>query len=261
MACSSDKRWHLLEQFRRIIDETLPELVTMENVPGLIKQDIFDNFVASLKNNGYSVSFDIANTAHYGLAQSRRRLVLLASRLGEIKILKPEELNIKKQTVKDAIKGLTKLNAGEIDTQDPLHQCSTLSPLNLKRIKQSKPGGTWNDWPEELRAECHRKESGKTYSGVYARMSWDKPAPTITTQYLGFGNGRFGHPEQDRGISLREGAIFQGFPRDYKFVAPNKEINKKTISRMIGNAVPVRLGEIIGLSIKKHLADIEGKSI
>lgn len=258
-ACSSDKRWHLLEQFSRLIDETSPDLVTMENVPGLIKQEVFNDFIDALEKAEYYVFYRVVNSSHYGLPQNRRRLVLLASKLGKIRILQPNELNFKNQTAQDAIKDLPSLKAGEIDKNDPLHQCSMLSPLNLERIKQSKPGGTWMDWPEDLRAECHKKESGKTYSGVYARMSWDKPAPTMTTQYLGFGNGRFGHPEQDRGISLREGAIFQGFPRNYKFVPLNKEIHKKSVSRMIGNAVPVRLGEIIGLSIKKHLEDIKGE--
>lgn len=82
-------------------------------------------------------------------------------------------------------------------------------------------------------------------------MSWDKPAPTMTTLCTGYGNGRFGHPEQDRAISLREAAIFQTFPEDYQFA---ERINMTAISRMIGNAVPVRLGEVIGLSLKNQLA-------
>jgi DNA (cytosine-5)-methyltransferase 1 len=191
------------------------------------------------------------------LPQSRKRLVLLASRLGDISLLSPAKLNVKLQTVKDAISKLPPIRAGEIHANDPLHQSATLSKLNNLRIKKSRPGGTWKDWPKELVAECHKKNSGKTYVGVYARMEWDKPSPTMTTQFFGFGNGRFGHPEQDRAISLREGAIFQGFPIDYKFIQDGEPISKGKIGKMIGNAVPVKLGEVIGKSIIEHIKMVQ----
>ncbi len=112
----------------------------------------------------------------------------------------------------------------------------------MRRIRVSKPGGTWRDWPQDLIAKCHLKKSGKTYPGVYGRMEWDKPSPTITTQCFGFGNGRFGHPEQDRAISLREAALLQTFPPAYQFLPP-----------LIGNAVPVKLGQVIAHSILNHI--------
>ena len=122
----------------------------------------------------------------------------------------------------------------------------------MKRIKASLPDGSWKDWPDELVAKCHKKNSGKSYPSVYGRMSWDKPAPTITTQFYGFGNGRFGHPEQDRALSLREGALLQGFPVSYEFAPPNSTIPKRVIGRMIGNAVPVMLGRVIARSLVLH---------
>jgi DNA (cytosine-5)-methyltransferase 1 len=117
----------------------------------------------------------------------------------------------------------------------------------------SRPGGTWQDWPKDLRAKCHRIESGKTYSSVYGRMSWDEPAPTMTTQCYGFGNGRFGHPSQARAISLREAAIFQSFPKKYRFVDKEEEVNLTVLGRLIGNAVPVKLGRAIAKSINAHI--------
>jgi DNA (cytosine-5)-methyltransferase 1 len=150
---------------------------------------------------------------------------------------------------------LSPLAAGEVCPDDPLHRASELSPLNLRRIRHSRPGGTWREWPRELVAECHKVNSGKTYPSVYGRMEWDKPAPTITTQFFGFGNGRFGHPEQDRAISLREGALLQSFPKTYQFVKPGGEYCFKTIGRLIGNAVPVRLGEVVGRTIRRHLEE------
>jgi len=256
-ADSSDERWWLLLQFSRLIRETSPELVTMENVPGLAEQDIFHRFVQDLEDLRYFIDYRVVNCADYGLPQHRNRLVLLASKLGTIKLLEPKDLKWRRMKVEDAIGKMPPIKAGCIDDKDALHQSACLSDMNYERILASKPGGTWRDWPKELRADCHKRKSGKTYPSVYGRMRWDEPAPTITTQFYGFGNGRFGHPEQDRAISLREGAILQSFPKKYKFIAPGKPIKKKVVGRLIGNAVPVKLGKVIGVSILKHLEQYE----
>ena len=120
------------------------------------------------------------------------------------------------------------------------------------RIKASKPGGTWRDWPDHLLLDCHTRSSGKTYPSVYGRMEWDKPSPTITTQFFGYGNGRFGHPTQNRALTLREGALLQGFPKSYRFVRKHEDIIMKKIGKLIGNAVPVTLARVIGKSIRQH---------
>lgn len=247
-----DKRWNLLRHFGRLVQEAQPDLVTMENVPRLQDQRVFSRFVSDLDKEGFYVSHAVVNCADYGVPQLRQRLVLLASKLGPITMIEPTTPEGKYKTVREAIEGLPPLEAGEVCAADPLHQTCELSPLNLERIQASKPGGTWRDWDERLVAKCHRKSSGKTYPSVYGRMTWDEPAPTMTTQYYGFGNGRFGHPEQDRAISLREGAILQSFPRNYKFVPRKAPIYRKAIGRLIGNAVPVNLGKAIGKSIVQH---------
>ena len=253
-SCPSDARWNLLEHFSRLVRETRPHLVTMENVPLLERQDVFFRFVTTLKNEGFEVFYDVVNCADYGVPQQRRRLVLLASKLGRIDIIEPTTPESHRITVKKAIGDLPPLDAGEIYESDLMHQACGLSPLNLQRIRASKPGGTWRDWPESLRAKCHRKASGKTYPSVYGRMTWDEPAPTMTTQFYGYGNGRFGHPEQDRAISLREGAVLQTFPGDYKFIPKDRAISRKVLGTLIGNAVPVKLGKAIGKSIIRHIA-------
>ncbi len=247
-----DGKWSLLQQFSRLIKESSPEIVTMENVPAVYKHKIFESFLATLKRRGYYVWYGIVNSAEYGAPQSRKRLVLLASVFGKIQFIEPTQKKAK--TVRDVIGKLEKIRAGGASGKDPLHVTSSLSPINFQRIKASKPGGTWRDWPNHLLLDCHKLESGKTYSGVYARMEWDKPAPTMTTQFHSFGTGRFGHPEQNRAISLREGAIFQGFPRKYKFLQKDESINFTALGRMIGNAVPVDLGRAIAKSILLHVA-------
>lgn len=215
---------------------------------------MYHDFVAELENNGFYVWASTVHCVEYGLPQNRRRHVLLASKLGNISMISPT--HSKPVTVKQAIGKLKPLKAGEVDDLDPLHKAAGLSDLNLQRIKLSKPGGSWRDWPEILVAECHKRENGKTYPSVYGRMSWDDASPTMTTQCYGFGNGRFGHPEQDRAISLREAAILQSFPKGYKFVRPNEEVSFTKVGRMIGNAVPVVLGEVIGKSIVDHFISL-----
>lgn len=248
-----DERWGLLYQFGRLIKESEPDLITMENVPDLVKHDVYSDFKSELIEAGYHIHDQVVFCPDYGMAQTRRRLVLLASKLGPITLIPPTHKKENYTTVRDVIAHLPKLKAGTACKQDPLHRSSGLSEINLKRIKASKPGGTWRDWPEELRAKCHTKESGRGYASVYGRMNWDEPSPTMTTQCYGFGNGRFGHPEQNRAISLREAAILQSFPDDYQFIEPTKPVETSVLGRMIGNAVPVKLGEIVGLSIQHHL--------
>lgn len=250
-----DEKWGLLNHFSDIIEEIEPSVVTMENVPKLRKYDIFEKFVNSLKNNGYeSVWRDIVYCPKYGIPQDRSRLVLLASEFGEIELKDPERKEPEDyETVKGTIGDMEPLKAGEQSDEDPLHRAAGLSKKNLERIRASEPGGTWKDWPEELRLKCHKKESGDSYTPVYGRMGWDGVAPTITTQCYNYGSGRFGHPEQDRAISLREAALLQTFPDDYEFVETKEEVRLEKLGRLIGNSVPVKLAEVIGKSIKEHI--------
>jgi DNA (cytosine-5)-methyltransferase 1 len=254
---SSDDRWPLLLEFARLAKETEADFITMENVPQLERQVVFKVFVSTLQELRFKVSFKVVNCADYGVPQLRHRLVLLASRHGEIALVPPVAEH-DRVTVRKAIGNLAPLAAGEISGRDPLHQTSGLSETNLRRIRASKPGGTWRDWPAHLRANCHSKSTGKGYISVYGRMNWDEPSPTMTTQFYGFGSGRFGHPEQDRAISLREGAILQSFPKGYKFVRPGDPIEMKIAGRLIGNAVPVKLGRAIGRSVLLHAEQIGG---
>jgi DNA (cytosine-5)-methyltransferase 1 len=253
---TGDTKWGLLESFARLVEEVRPEIVSMENVPELERHSVFDTFVRRLEKLKYHVSYSVVFCPDYGVPQHRSRLVLLASLRGEIKIGEATHTPETYPTVKSAIGGLPRLAAGKSNQSDPLHRTNGLSPLNLKRIRASKPGGTWKDWPPSLVSPCHRKKKGKTYPGVYARMRWEAPSPTITTQFFGYGNGRFGHPTQSRAISLREGAILQSFPETYKFVEPGGEYSMTTIGRLIGNAVPVKLGEAIGRSILNHIREV-----
>lgn len=248
----ADDRWNLIEHFLRAIRVLNPHIISMENVRGLTNAHVFKNFVRELCEMGYHVAFKVIYCPDYGVPQGRSRLVLLGSRLGEIHL--PDKTHDKNSyiTVRQMIGGLPGLGAGEVDKNDKIHLVKGLSPLNIERVKQSKPNGTWKDWDKRLLPNCYRKKSGSTYSSVYGRMSWDDVSPTITTQFFSYGTGRFGHPEQHRALSVREGALLQTFPRSYKF-----DISKSAtdVARQIGNAVPPRLGYVIGKAIGDHVRE------
>ena len=252
----TDAKWRLLREFGRLVSEITPDVVSMENVPrlaGFQNGKLFSNFLNMLERAGYSVWWGVIACADYGVPQTRKRLVVLASRIGPIKLIPPTHKPMDYVTVRHAIGDLAPIPAGGEDEADSLHRASRLSKKNLARIKAAKPGGSWRDWNPELVAKCHRKRSGRGYGSVYGRMSWDAPAPTVTTQCHGFGNGRFGHPEQNRAISLREAALLQTFPLSYEFFDSNGPRPISSTARWIGNAVPVALAQAVARSVAKTL--------
>lgn len=256
---TKDSRWTLLNSFADYVEKIQPDVVSMENVPELRKFDIFKDFCTRLNTLKYKYDFQIIDCAKYGIPQKRHRLVLLASKFAPIQlVLSNSKRFAKKRTVRDMLGDLPPLECGQTHEKDRLHKCAGLTPINLERLKYSKQGGTWRDWPERLMTSCHKKKSGEDFTSVYGRMCWDEPSPTITTQFFYIGAGRYGHPEQNRAISLREGALLQTFPKRYKFFRNPEDAAIGIIGRHIGNAVPVDLGRIIGISIRKHLNEVKG---
>lgn len=252
--------WGLIKEFERLVLSTNPHVVTMENVPRLMsfqRGKVFNAFTSRLKQAGYDVNWGVVYCPNFGIAQTRSRLVLLASRLGGVPELPTATLSpTEYRCVRDVIGDLPSLQAGQTDTNDPLHVACRLSPLNLKRIRASIPGGTWQDWDPSLLANCHRSVTGSSFKSVYGRMEWDRPSPTLTTQFYGYGHGRFGHPVQDRALSLREGADLQSFPRNFRFVPEGTRPSTRTIGRQIGNAVPIGLARAIARTIASHLKEM-----
>ena len=252
-------KYDLLYEFGRIVEEVLPDIVTMENVAQILsfkQKPVLSDFVNLLERNQYHVDFKIVYCPDYGIPQTRKRIVLLASRLGEINLIPSTHKKKNYKTVRQTIGKLPPIEAGEICPTDPLHRARSLSELNLKRIRATPIKGSWRDWDKDLILNCHKKDSGKSFGSVYGRMDWDEPAPTMTTLCSGLGNGRFGHPEQNRAISLREAAMFQTFPKEYKFFSPKESISITKASRYIGNAVPPKLGKVTARSILNHLKKI-----
>ncbi len=255
------EKYDLLYEFGRLAEEVEPDIITMENVSQILSfklKSVLPDFINTLQNKGYFVSVKVVYCPDYGIPQTRKRLVLLASKLGQIELIPPTHTPDKYVTVKDVIGELPAIGAGETCSTDSLHVSRSLSPKNTRRIKAtSHNGGSWKDWSDDLILDCHKKKSGHSFGSVYGRMRWDQPSPTMTTLCTGLGNGRFGHPEQDRAISLREAALFQTFPIDYKYFAPEEPFSITKASRYIGNAVPPRLGEVIAESILAHISNLK----
>lgn len=261
-------KWGLLNAFAELIqpDEFLPEVVTMENVLEVRNHSVYDEFKQHLLDSGYHVWADSVYCPEYGVPQTRKRWILLASRLGEIELIDPLYDESEYPSVEDTIGGemaQPHLEAGESSPADPVHRARGLADINRQRMAVSEPGETWELWVkkdrDELLLACHKKDSGRSYTDPYGIMEWEKPAPTITTQFYNYGSGRFGHPDPDeiRAISLREGAMLQTFPEDYEFVEPDDDVYFNRVGRFIGNAVPPKLGESIGRSIRQHVRSME----
>ena len=233
----------LVYEYARLIEETQPDLVSMENVPGLGKHQAFADFLETLERLEYDHDVAVVLCSDYGIPQKRKRLVLVASRLGPIRV---PQRRAGRPTVREFIEALPPIGDGATHPDDPAHITMPLSKINKRRIRQSKPGGSWKDWDDDLLSACHRNSY---YPAPYSRMHWDEVAPTITTQFCYYSTGRFGHPEQDRAISVREAALLQTFPIDYELSEKGVPLFVRDVARHIGNAVPVKLAEAVGASI------------
>ena len=248
-----DGRRDLLGEFHRFVKAYLPEYIFVENVPGIQATEQHNgslaDFTQLLDNLDYSYDVGIVMAHHYGVPQSRRRLVLLGSRLDSIKIPPPTHGpgtgHPGIPTVWEWISHLPPIKAGETHPKIANHRAARLSLLNLRRIAAIPPGGDRRDWPQELELPCHQRNSG--YTDVYGRMKKNRPSAALTTRCISLSNGRFGHPVQNRAISVREAACIQTFPMNFNFHG-----NLNSMARQVGNAVPVAMAKVFGDLIIRH---------
>lgn len=251
----STKSKSLLIEFRRFVEYFNPGYVVVENVPGVLRrknESGLEDFISWLEDHGYKVHCKIHNVNEYGVPQSRRRLTLIANRITNLE-LEPCKFQGSKVTVYDVIgehNGFPKINAGHKDETDFMHTVAGLKQINIERLQiTEKDGGSRmayaND--ENLAPNCHKNDI-LNFKDTYGRMWWHRQSPTITTKFFSISNGRFAHPEEDRAISLREGAVLQSFPKNYIF----KTSSIANTARMIGNAVPPKYANSIGKAIIKN---------
>lgn len=245
---ASDPRRSLLLRFLQFVEALLPDFLLVENVPGLQTvpegEGPLPTFLESIEALGYQVSVDVLRAADFGVPQIRRRLIIIAARGVAVRL--PDATHgidlLPYSTVRDWISDLPPITAGAQHPEDNDHVSAQLSALNLQRIKATPEGGDRRDWPEVLWANCHREYKG--HSDAYGRLAWDRPASGLTTRCVSYSNGRFGHPTQDRAISIREAALLQTFPQGYEF---SGSLTSK--ARQIGNAVPPLMARVLGEQI------------
>lgn len=255
-----DDRKDLLSEMLRIVKgfKRLPDYFFIENVPGFKKSDCpsYRHLKWFFRRNRYMFGEDVVDAACYGIPQRRKRFILIAKKMpsqqSTFSLPFPKTTHGPGKadfvTVGQTIKGLSRLKAGSRSRKDPNHRTRGLSFLNLKRIKNiPKNGGSRRDLPAKLVLRCHLKSKG--HNDVYGRMNSKEPAPTLTCKCVSLSNGRYGHPTQNRGISVREAALLQTFPSKYVFYGTGIASEAK----QVGNAVPVKLAKIFG----KHLINLD----
>ncbi|MCK6686436.1 DNA cytosine methyltransferase [Enterobacter asburiae] len=256
-----DPRNSLIMEVGRLVRELKPRTLMIENVPGLMTRgrSYLSAFLKILDQEGYIYSYKVLQVADYGVPQFRKRFVLLAGLGFEIPI--PEQTHSGKPTgdklpwltVNDAISNMPESielpQSYLMGGPEALnwHVTRSISDMTKKRLEYIKPGGSRFDLPDELRPDCH-KGNNNGFSNVYGRMSWDKPSPTITSGCTTLSKGRFGHPDRLRTISIREAALLQTFPYDYKFNASSID----SICRIIGNALPCKFAEVMALTCRSY---------
>ena len=268
-----DPRNQLIKEMSRLVLDIKPSIVMMENVPGLSNKGkpMFDELLQTLEDAGYIVNWGILQVADYGIPQSRRRLVILAGRGFSIELPQPTHSRNRKnglkpwKTLRDTISDTAKPHVlSEVKKLgDPRmfkwNVVRDLSPQTLARLQAAKAGESRFEIPMELRPLCHQKNLDG-FQGVYGRMSWEQVSVTITGGCTTVSKGRFGHPEEDRTISVREAALIQTFPVNYIIDTPYMDY----ACDIVGNALPCDFAEVIAqqcfFALEKKHSNLVGTS-
>lgn len=254
---TSDERNGLVGEIWRFAREFEPSAILVENVPGLARDWRWSELQDQLGSFGYQIGSWKVDAVEFGVPQRRRRLIAIAVRQRQVKFpsdlshLLPAWFSLKAPDAHETIALAGSIN----NSDDELHRARTPTPRVLERIQAVPAGGSHADLPAALQLDCHRRlrqQGRNAATGPYGRIPLAGPAPTMTTRCTTVSCGRFIHPVEDRGISLREAALLQTFPADYRFVGSHE-----SIERQIGNAVPVRLAHALGLAVRNLLAGNE----
>ena len=257
-----DTRNILVLEMGRLAEEILPRAIMMENVPGLVDKgkNLCGKLKKQLQHLGYVCTQGILQVADYGVPQRRRRFVFLAGLGFKIDLPRPTHSRTGRnglptwRTVRDAIGHMKEpMKLAEAKKQGGVerfdwHVVRNISHQNTKRIASTEAGQDWTSIPEQLRPQCHKGEY-RGFSNVYGRMEWDLPSPAITSGCTTFSMGRFGHPEKNRTISVREAALLQTFPEDYMFDTPYMG----HVCSIIGNALPCDFAEVVSRQCRAKL--------
>jgi DNA (cytosine-5)-methyltransferase 1 len=249
----SDTRNNLVLQFLRMVEGVRPRMFLMENVPGILSprgKALIQAVVGGAERLGYIVTTAKLDAVHFSVPQFRTRVFVVGKRDDCLKTSfefpRPNLDESKWRTVRDAIGDLPlPPRDGSCHPEFANHyREKRLSARNLERLSHIPPGGGREHLPEHLQLDCHKDNPTHRHLDVYGRLAWTAPSVTLTARFDSFSRGRFAHPEDNRSITLREGARIQTFPDDFVFYG-----NREECARQIGNAVPPQLSRAIGGAI------------
>lgn len=242
-----DPRNELVFEIFRFAKIFKPKTIMIENVPTLAKDSRLKRLIKQLREMGYLSDVDVLKMSNYNVPQTRRRMILLASRIGKIKVSDCKPVTNSVSTVRQTIGSLPKVGA----SGDFLHDIAENRSAKIQKMIAliPKDGGSRTDLDDFYQLECHKRTKG--FRDVYGRMHWDEAAPTITGGCISPSKGRFLHPEENRAITLREASLLQTFPRHYKF---SMSRGKHNVAMMIGNALPPKFIKFHAKNLLKHLA-------
>jgi DNA (cytosine-5)-methyltransferase 1 len=251
-----DGRRQLWQEYARALDASNAGFFVMENVPQLLKSEEYAHFKAAAEADGWHVSDGVLLAANYGVPQARRRAIAVGSRFRRVALPEPSHGDPRAprqlgqpllppwRTVADAIGHLPPIPDGK-----NWHRGRNPTAVSMTRYRHVPPGGNRFDMQRSLDAaglghlvpDCWRRKTHGT-TDVFGRMLWNRPAPTIRTEFYKPEKGRYLHPIEHRAITIREGALLMGFPDD--FVFPEDQ-SLTDAGRQIGNAVPPPLAQRI----------------
>ena len=241
----SGRRASLVNRYFDAIRIIQPKAFVFENVPN-IKKAAKGKYWARVKDEaealGFRLTTKILNAEDFGIPQRRKRLFVVGARDDDVEI--PDSSRAKTRTVMDVIGKLPPLSAGEVSESDAMHRARNHRPHMVSYFSQIPQGGGWRDAPRRL--PCQEGHTG--HYDTYGRMEADGIAPTLTGGCTNPSKGRFIHPTQDRGLTVREAALLQTFPKTWHFQG-----GIESQSLQVGNAVPVKLGEAVARSVHRHL--------
>jgi DNA (cytosine-5)-methyltransferase 1 len=251
---AEDPRNALVSSIRRFVEQLRPRAVVLENVPGLLTEPRFMRLIADLEYD-FDLAEYMVQATDFGVPQNRRRMIVIAIEKSAYATLPedlvsalPAEFDRTARAAGDALRLARKIDPAT----DSAHRARSSQPMTIRRMRAVKQGGGRLQLPKELELACHTKLEGRSATSIYGRIDPAKPAPTMTTRCTTPSCGRFVHPEENRGLTLREAALLQTFPASYEF-----EGSYGAIERQIGNAVPVRLAHALGLVVEGLLDGAE----
>jgi DNA (cytosine-5)-methyltransferase 1 len=253
---ADDHRNDLVSTVLDFISAIRPKAFILENVPGLARDRRMKALLSQARVAGYGVKTYELNATDFGVAQNRRRLIAIGVRGIGAEELPVHPADLLPVSFRREHERIIKVlgQAGPLKgTRDRIHRGRTATPEVAERIKLIPKNGGRFDLPETHQLDCHKSLGSKRSAAAsYGRMRLDEPAPTLTTRCTTPACGRFLHPIRDRGITLREAALIQSFPKWYRF-----EGSYQAIEGQIGNAVPVRMAQGLAMAARELLVGSE----